>query len=392
MATLEQTLARGVEEGLIPHAVVFATDRDGSFTYKHAVGKAQYPNDEPIGEDAMFLLASQTKLLTTIAALQVVEKGLFGLDDDVSGALPELGGQKVFKGFDGEGEPVLVERETAITLRHLLTHSSGVTYDGGVPDLIKLAKQRGREPGSGATVVQRCDYPLIFEPGTSWSYGASLDWAGILVERLTHSTLEAYMRQHMWAPLDITDITFWPDASAGLTARVPGLTTRTAEGTLAPWTLPFLNTYSTDCFGGHGAYASLAAFLKVQHSILANDGKLLKPETVELMFQPQLSAASAQALGDFMRTSPMAAMMIGEFKPDIACDWGLGGVLFLQDDVGKRKKGTLSWGGMANCFWTIDREAGLALTFGTQVLPPGDKGVEGMISAVEVGVYEMAGV
>ena len=160
----------------------------------------------------------------------------------------------------------------------------------------------------------------------------------------------------MWKPLEIQNITFWPGEKPELNARVPGLTTRTPDGKLVPWTLPFLNTGSKDCFGGHGAYATLSEFLRVQRSILANDGKLLKPETVEMMFQPQLSAESKQGLNHFLRTNPMAAMMIGEFKPEIECDWGLGGILFLQDDVGKRRKGTLSWGGMANCFWTIDRE------------------------------------
>ena len=81
------------------------------------MGKAEYPNDTPIKEDALFLLASQTKLLTTIAVLQIVDRGLFGLDGDVSEILPELGAQKIFSGFDGEDQPILVERKKAITLR-----------------------------------------------------------------------------------------------------------------------------------------------------------------------------------------------------------------------------------------------------------------------------------
>ncbi|KAK5123804.1 hypothetical protein LTR85_002440 [Meristemomyces frigidus] len=392
MVHLEETLAKGVEEGKIPHAVVFATNTDGSFEYKHAVGKANYPDEEPIKEDAVFLLASQTKLLTTIAALQVVEKGIFGLDDDVSERLPELGGQKIITGFGENDKPILVDRKNPITLRQLLTHSAGSTYDAGHPLLVKLRKQQGREANTGVTVAERFGYPLIYEPGTSWQYSASIDWAGKLVERLTDITLEEYMKNNMWEPLGIKSITFWPYENPELKDKVPGLTTRTPEGNLVPFTYPFLNTGSKDCFGGHGAYATMEDFLKVQRSLLANDGKLLKPETVDMMFQPQLSPESAQALSDFMKHSPMAAMMIGEFKPNIECNWGLGGILFMQDDVGKRKRATLSWGGMANPFWLIDREAGLALTFGTQVLPPGDKPTEEMISAVELAVYEKAGV
>jgi len=168
----------------------------GSFKYKHAVGKKDHLEEKPIEEDAMFLLASQTKLLTTIAALQIVERGLFRLDDDVTEKLPELGAHKILQGFDEDDKPILVERKKAITLksvryiwvpswrsvhadghcRHLLTHSAGCAYDGGAPTLIKYQKQRGRELGVGPTVPERYDYPLLFEPGTGWMYGANMDW------------------------------------------------------------------------------------------------------------------------------------------------------------------------------------------------------------------------
>jgi CubicO group peptidase (beta-lactamase class C family) len=139
---LEDILAKGVEEGKIPHAVVFATNKDGkyllplinfhglilgaaiadvagtgSFTYKHAIGKQNFPEDTPIREDALFLLASQSKLLTSIAALQIVEKGLYGLDEDVARALPELAEQKIIKGFDEDEKPILVDRTRSLTLK-----------------------------------------------------------------------------------------------------------------------------------------------------------------------------------------------------------------------------------------------------------------------------------
>lgn len=136
MVNLEDTLAQGVKDGKIPHAVVFATNKDGmftltttqpddtdadtlagSFTYKHAVGYSILGDDTPITEDAVFLLASQTKLLTSIAALQIVEKGLFALDDDVADQLPELAKQPILKGFDDSDEPIFEKRKNAITLR-----------------------------------------------------------------------------------------------------------------------------------------------------------------------------------------------------------------------------------------------------------------------------------
>lgn len=232
-------------------------------------------------------------------------------------------------------------------------------------------------------------YPLVYEPGTNWMYSTSIDWAGRLVERLTGLTLEEYEKKNMWAPMGITGITFWPEQHPELKTRVPALTARTPEGKLVLNTDPFINHGLTDCFGGHGGYGRTEDYLQVLQSILANDGKLLKPETVEELFKPQLSPEAKAGLKAF-RNGPFANMTIGENVPAIEADWGLGGILYMQDDEGRRKKGTLNWGGMANTFWLIDREADLALAFGTQVIPPGDAGTTEMITAVERAVYRMA--
>lgn len=391
MTSLEERLASGVKAGKIPHTVVAATNRDGSFTYNHAVGKHDYPNDQPMKEDAMFLLASMTKLLTSIAALQLVEAGLVKLDDDVSRILPEVGEQKILKGFDGD-TPILEDRKNSLTLRHLLTHTSGFGYDLADPGLMKYQKSVGKMPGACTTVEETRSHPLLFEPGTAWMYGCSTDWAGKLVERVSGMTLEEFMRENMFNLVGVKEITFWPEQSPDLKGKVPQMTTRTSDGNLAPFKGPSINHRMTDCFGGHGAYGTIRDYLKIQHSILANDGKLLKPETLEAMFSPQLSQESAKSLNWFMKNHPMSKMMVGEYNPDVELDWGLAGILFLKDDIGKRKKGTLHWSGMANCFWVIDRDADLAYTFGTQVLPPGDEPTRQMISTFEFGIYEKAGV
>jgi CubicO group peptidase (beta-lactamase class C family) len=332
-----------------------------------------------------------TKLLTTIAALQVVEQGLFKLDGDTSDILPDLAEQKILKGFNESDEPILDDRKTPITLHHLLTHTSGAAYDAAHPDLIKWQQQRGKATNSGATVETKFLYPLVFEPGSEWMYGTSIDWAGKLVERLTKTTLEDWMTEHIFKPLGVTGVTFWPNKHPHLAGKVPALTARGPDGKLVLHTEPTINESSTDCFGGHGGYAQMSEYLKIQRSILANDGKILKPETVEQMFTPQLSPHCKESL-KAIRKGPMGLFFIGENDPEIEADWGLGGILFLQDDDGRRKKGTMSWGGVSNTFWIIDREADLALAFGTQVLPPGDRPTASVITQVEKGMYEKAGV
>lgn len=217
-----------------------------------------------------------------------------------------------------------------------------------------------------------------------------LDWAGFLIERLTSTSLEDYMASHLWQPLGITGITFWPEKNPELRDKVPGTVVRTPDGKLVPYTEDNLNTHSVDCYGGHGAYAKMSDYLKVLQSLLANDGKLLKPETVDMMFQPQLGEGSTKALNAFKEN--FGGMLIGEIVNEIPVNYGLGGMLFMADDVGRRKKGSMSWGGIVNPFWLVDREAGIALTFGTQVMPPGDPGCKEMTGVAERAIYEMFGV
>ena len=170
------------------HSRTLVSDRcAGSFTYKHAVGNDGHGEGNPIAEDAVFQLASSTKLLTSIAALQIVEEGLVGLDDDVAGHLPELCEQPILKGFDDDDRPILEKRKNPITLRYrgegltfsmfagtdrfgriLLTHTSGCAYDAIDPNLAKYRQQNGDTVGTGATIEECYLYPLIFEPGTQF--------------------------------------------------------------------------------------------------------------------------------------------------------------------------------------------------------------------------------
>lgn len=295
-------------------------------------------------------------------------------------------------------QPRLQLIDTDTDSRILLTHTSGGVYDAADPLVMKWKQQKGGVVNGGATVEERFLYPLVFEPGTQFMYGTSLDWAGRVIERITKQNLDEYMKQHIFEPLGVTGITFYPHKDAELSKKIPGMTVRTPDGGLAPSTEPFINEGVKDAFGGHGAYGQMEQYLKIQRSILANDGKLLKPETVDkYMFTPQLPQITSggvdlhKSLYAF-RHHPMAAMAIGDNDPEIEADWAIGGILFQQDDLGRRKKGTLNWGGMPNTFWIIDREADLAFTFGTQVLPPGDVPTGKMIKEVELALYEMRGV
>jgi CubicO group peptidase (beta-lactamase class C family) len=353
LAGLGKTFSKAVEEGVFPGAVIAATNRDGSFYHSEAFGRRGCDSTEkPLTTKSVMAIASMTKLMTTIAALQLVERQLVDLDQDVSSLVPTLAAQEILESWDKKGRPITRKRETTITLRHLLTHSSGAGYDMSNAELAKFTAYNGREINSGATVEERFGYPLLFEPGTSWEYGTGIDWAGQLVERVTGQDLETYMQEHIWTPLGIRKITFWPSSNTEMQAERVQMTIRDgASGHLVPLQRPFLTEGVTECFGGQGAYAAIDDFLKVLRSILTDDEKLLKKTTTAMMFQSQLSPASRESLRKHVHSCGSVPAFIGIFDNSRTYDFGLGGMLAVDGEPSGRKRGTLFWSGKPNCFW-----------------------------------------
>lgn len=132
-----------------------------------------------------------------------MENGTISLDDDVTDLLPTLKRQRILKGFKTDGEPILEDRTSPITLRHLLTHSAGTGYDFSNEVLRRVQSFLGEHLSSKPTIEQRFHLPLLFEPGGSWNYGCAIDWAGKLVEVLTGLKLEMYMSKYIWQPLGV---------------------------------------------------------------------------------------------------------------------------------------------------------------------------------------------
>ncbi|KAJ6027067.1 hypothetical protein N7499_005174 [Penicillium canescens] len=391
-AALEKAFSEAVRDGVLPGAVLTATNGNGSFHFTKAFGNnGVNSTGDPLTTKSIMAIASMTKLLTSIAALQLVERQLVHLDQDISPLVPTLAAQEVLTGWDTTGRYITQKRKNVITLRYLLTHSSGAGYDMSNPALARVTMSHGREINVGATVNERFGYPLLFEPGTSWEYGTGIDWVGQLVEHLTGQDLESYMQEHIWGPLAIQRITFWPSRRIDMNTERMRMTVRDeTSGRVVPLQRPFLAEGVSECFGGQGAYAAMEDFMKVLRSILADDGKLLTKDTTATMFQSQLGDASRESLRKHIKSCGLNAAFIGISDNSHAYDWGLGGMLAMDDELSGRKKGTLFWSGKPNLFWFIDRDSDLCGVFGTQVLPPGDKLVAEMIQLFEKCLYRVA--
>lgn len=209
-------------------------------------------------------------------------------------------------------------------------------------------------------------------PETSWSYGPSVDWAGVVVERLTQLTLQEYMRSNIWQPLGIRDMTFFLSTRPDMQARAAHMTRRVRSGgpaekngalVYAP-AQPAPDPDAEDCLGGEGLFASPRELFKVVHAVLLACGPssapdtstipaaqlLLRRSTAESMFRPQLGRPGREALQRAAEI-PRLNRLMGDMPVSAAKDWGLGGLLLMDDLPGWRGKGTMTWGGSPNLNW-----------------------------------------
>ncbi|KAK0613628.1 beta-lactamase [Immersiella caudata] len=390
---IEATVEKAIADGILPGAVMLAKDKSGKLNYAKALGQSSLDLDAPapMELDTVFTLMSMTKLLTAIAALQLVERGLIALDDDVAPHLPDLAAKPILTGFTPSGDPILVPRKRLITLRHLLTHSSGCGYAFFDPSLAKYLNPSGGPPPPAPTtsVPDRFNYPLLFEPGTSWVYGSSLDWVGHLITKLTSLPLESYFQSHILSPLSLDPpaVTFYPEQFptcklALMTARNP-TTNRVSHSPLPP---PNSNPTRAP-FGGEGLHATLPSYLTILYSLLQDDSRLLSPSTAKELFKPQLEPEAKKALLENVKNP---GWIVGWVPDTGEYDWSLGGLLVDGGSHERRRDGFLFWAGVFNCNWFIDRAAGVCGIFGTQIANPADPLVRPLMKAFEEEVYAKA--
>ena len=185
---IDAQLHGAIEKNAIPGVVVMAADRKGViYRARSASPTSAWPSD---AADAMFRIASMTKAITSIAAMQLVEQNRFALDDPVEKYLPEFAKLMVFELFDGAtGAYRLRPATKPVTVRHLFTHTSGLGYGFTSPTVRDFKPRAGEEYAVG---------PLQFEPGERWLYSTSTDWLGRLVEKVSGQPLEDYFRQHIF--------------------------------------------------------------------------------------------------------------------------------------------------------------------------------------------------
>ncbi len=381
--TIDQRLAGAVARGDIPGVVAVAVNREG-IIYQGAFGKADAAHGRPMTPDAIFRIASMTKAVTSVAAMQLYEQGRFSLDDPAEKYLPALANLSVFESFDyATGAYKVHPAARKVTIRHLLTHTSGLAYDLTSPIVRDFKPRRGEKYGAG---------PLLFEPGTRWIYGTGVDWVGRLVESLAGQNLEDYFREHIFRPLRMLD-TFY-NVPVDKQARLVTIHHRPAghaDAALVEQPVP-AQTPLTVFNGGSGLASTAGDYSRLVRMLLnggALDGaRILSAHTVALMGRNHIGDLDVPAIKTALPERSMDFTFIAGERDK----HGLGFLRTSAGVGGKRSAGSLSWGGINNTYFWLDPARGVGGVIMMQVLPFADTKALAAYDAFERGIYGLPSV
>ncbi len=361
----------------LPGGVALITEAEG-VTYSRAFGLADAASGAPMQEDTIFQIASMTKPLVTVGAMQLVEQGQLSLDDPISEILPQLAVPQVITGFGADGAPQTRPAARPITLRHLLTHTSGLGYIFVQPQVLRHFQHTGMPaPGSRASVTM----PLLFDPGDKWEYGVSTDWVGFAIEAVSGMSLQDYLQANVFKPLGMTQTAFraaLPDGSAKVHVRKP-------DDKLD--ILPLFIGGGEFDQGGGGLTSTAADYALFIQMMLGggelNGTRVLSAGSVQAMSTNQIGDLRAGAMGTSM---PDVAQPFDQF-PDQHTGWTLGFLTNPDPIEGRRSANSLAWAGIFNSYFWIDPAKGVGGLFMTQLSPFGDPGALGCLEAVERMAY-----
>lgn len=381
-AAIRDWLTRIVDNGWVSGAAVrVAAPATGQLTVLH--GESDREAHTPLTEDTIYRIYSMTKPVTASAMMTLVERGKVRLDQPISDFLPEFADPRVFVRFEN-GQPVTEPAKRPILIRHLLTHTSGLSesFNKGIEPTADLYQAIGLDAGQFSPALgirSLADYtkvvakiPLAFQPGTRWLYGSSLEVAGRVIEVASGQDFASYLRDHILAPLKMVDTSFALPAEkrsrlAAMYRAGPGGETVRLDAPLIPaWSVG----NSVIPMGGSGLFSTLGDYDRFVRMMLgrgALDGaRVLKPGTVAAMMTnqlpPELGSAPLSQAARFGLGGEVAGLGFG-FGGSVMVDPGTAG------GVGYR--GEYAWGGAASTTFWADPVNRIGVVLMTQKLPSG---------------------
>jgi CubicO group peptidase (beta-lactamase class C family) len=359
-ASLQPFVDSGKASGI--YAVIA---RHGRIGYERTFGWLDMARHEPMRRDAVFRIYSMTKPVVAVGILRLVEDGWLQLDDPVSKYIPAFANVKVFAGGTASA-PILTDPDSPVTVRQLLNHTSGLAY-GLTPEPVDTIFTRAQLYDASRTLEQFTDslarIPLLFHPGTRWSYSSGLDVAGRVIEAASGRTLDRFFEEEIFRPLGMRDTGFRIRPS--VRSRLATVYTRGPDGTLqalgSDRLMAMFEPEARFLWGSGGLLSTPDDYLRFAQMLL-NGGtfgqtRILRPETVALMTQntlpPALTPVSYSTLSD--------------------STWGFGlAVAVKVDTVGAAQPGPIGifrWSGYLGTYFWVDPANDLIAMVWTQFSP-----------------------
>lgn len=385
MDSIDRDLRQAADQGAVPGVVALAMQGD-RVVYQGAFGRRALPDGPAMSMDTVFRIASMTKAVTAVAAMQMVEQGRLSLDAPAGEVVPELKEPAVLEGFDEAGAPRTRPAKRPLTLRNLLTHTSGFAYDTWNGDIARYCRATGL-PAPRTGLLASLQAPLTCDPGERWQYSISIDWAGRMVEAVSGIDLETYFQARIFGPLGMEDTSYEVRPH-----MLPRLATAYArkDGALQPVMMepnPVREFFS----GGGGLHSTATDYMSFLR-MLMNGGTLggaqvLRPETVTDMGRNHIGDLLVEKMVSFNAGSSNDV----ELFPGMKKKWGLSFLINTERGPNGRNAGSLAWAGLYNSYYWLDPRARVAGALFTQILPFGDPTVLGLFDSFERGVYTAAG-
>jgi CubicO group peptidase (beta-lactamase class C family) len=373
-AALSRFLKEATDRGDVPGVVVAVVDKDGAL-YNEAFGLSSTLRSTPMTKDTIFNMASMTKAVTSVAIMMLVDQGKLNLDDDVAKYLPKYKDPVVISKFnDADATYETRPAKRPITIRHLLTHTSGIGYGFSSPMLTKIMQR---------TKQTELDLPLLFDPGESWAYGASTRVLGNVIEAISGQKIDAFLESAVLRPLGMYDTSYLVPAAKY--PRVVAVNARGTDGKFVERPMPATLPANVAGDGGlYGTASDYGLFLRM----LLNRGKLgdkrilseksaktmLENHTGKVVVQPQESANLTLS-----KNFPAGA---GKDR------WGLGFQLAAEKLPNRRTPGSGTWAGIFNTHFFIDPSREIGVVVMMQTLPFYDEASMKVYAGVEEAVYK----
>lgn len=360
---IDDVLRDAVTAGHVPNVVAAVADRTGVI-YEGAVGPRAVGSNDPISVDSCFRILSMTKMVCTVAALQLVERDHLELVAPVDTYCPEFAGLPVLEGFDGD-LPKLRPAAGRATVKQLVTHTSGLGYPFCSEHLRRWMSVTSKRREALGWAEAFFALPLLADPGTRFIYGTSTDWLGKVVEAASGLSLDVYLKDNVTGPLGMNETTFVMNDQQKANS-VPAHK-RGEDGT---WTAigEVVDHWPGWWSGGHGLYSSPHDYLRFQRMLLGNgtveDTKILESKTVDAAFTNQIGDLDFPAEIPTADPRAMHTLRVGH-----GYKWGYGLLLNTQDVPGRRRAWTGGWTGMGNTYFWVDRATGIAGSIYFQFYP-----------------------